>query len=186
MWLTLSCLPTAIVPAQSKQTIEKIEIRGNHRIPEDTIFYYIITRPGDIYDKNKVLRDFRALHKTNLFKNIKVDVADGETGKIVTFILEEKPIVRSIDYEGNKSFKKSDILDKFSEEKLGLTVDSPYEPTKIKKAEQIIKNLLILNGRPLGSVNTVVEDIPPNSVKILANFDLSIDIAFSLFCCWPL
>jgi len=157
--------------AQSKQTIEKIEIRGNHRIPEDTIFYYIINRPGDIYDENKVLRDFRALHKTNLFKNIKVDVADGETGKIVTFILEEKPIIRSIDYEGNKSFKKSDILDKFSEEKLGLTVDSPYEPTKIKKAEQIIKNLLILNGRPLGNVKTVVEDIPPNSVKILFQMD---------------
>lgn len=152
--------------AQSGALIEKIEIRGNHRIPQDTIFYYITSRPGDVYDENKILSDFNALYKTNLFKNIKVDVSDGDTGKIVTFIVEEKPIIRSIDYEGVKSFKKSDILDKFSEEKLGLTVDSPFEPTKIKKAEQIIKNLLVLNGRPLGTVNTEVEEIPPSSVKV--------------------
>ena len=153
--------------AQTGDLIEKVEVRGNHRIPQDTILYYIMSRPGDLYDYDKVLMDFKALHKTNLFKNVKVDVAGGETGKIVTFIVEEKPIVRSIEYEGIKSFKKSDILDKFSEEKLGLTVDSPYEPTKIKKAEAIIANLMVLNGRPLGKVNAVVEDIPPNSVSVV-------------------
>ncbi len=166
--LCLALLASAATPlfGQVGTLIEKVEIRGNHRIPQDTIFYYIMTRSGDVYDRDKLLLDFRALQKTNLFKNIKVDVADGETGRIVTFIVEEKPIIRSIAYEGVKSFKQSDILDKFSEEKLGLTVDSPYEPTKIKKAETIIQNLLVLNGRPLGTVNTAVEEIPPNSVKI--------------------
>jgi outer membrane protein insertion porin family len=153
--------------AQSNVTIEKVEVRGNHRIPQDTIFYYIMSRAGDVYDQDKLLQDFRALYKTNLFKDVKVDVADGDTGKIITFIVEEKPIIRSLDYEGIKSFKKSDILDKFSEEKLGLTIDSPFEPTKIKKAEKIIQNLLVLNGRPLGTVETVVTDIPPNAVSIV-------------------
>jgi len=161
----------AWMPAQSRQSIEKIEIRGNHRIPQDTIFYYIQSRPGDVYDERKVLSDFQSLFKTNLFKDIKIDVTDGETGKIVTFIVDEKPIIRSIDYEGNKSFKTSDILDKFNEEKLGLTVDSPYEPTKIKKAERLIKGLLLTNGRPLGNVTSVVEEIPPNSVKITFQID---------------
>ena len=160
-------LLTASAPAQAKETIEKVEVRGNHRIPQDTIFYYIMSRAGDVYDQDKVLQDFRALYKTNLFKDVKVDVAAGDTGKIITFIVDEKPIIRTIDYEGVKSFKKSDILDKFSEEKLGLTVDSPFEPTKIKKAEKIIQNLLVLNGRPLGTVNTEVTDIPPNSVSIV-------------------
>lgn len=163
----LALVACAAIPAQSKDMIEKVEVRGNHRIPQDTIFYYVMSRPGDVYSSDKVLQDFNALYKTNLFKNVKIDVTDGETGKIVTFIVDEKPIIRSIDYEGIKSFKKSDILDKFSEEKLGLTVDSPFEPTKIKKAEKIITNLLILNGRPLGTIQTVAEDIPPNSVKIV-------------------
>lgn len=149
------------------QSIEKIEIRGNHRIPQDTILYYIMSREGDVYEDEKVRQDFQALFKTGLFKNVKVDVTDGQTGKVVTFIVEEKPIIRSIEYEGVKSFKKSDILDKFNEAKLGLTVDSPYEPTKTRKAERIIKNLLVLNGRPLGTVTAVVEEIPPNSVKLV-------------------
>ena len=153
--------------SQTQKTIEKIEIRGNRRIPQDTILYYVNTRAGDVYDQRKVQRDFRNLFNTNLFKDVKIDIADGETGIILTFIVEEKPIIRTIEYEGNKSFKTSDILDKFSEEKLGLTVDSPFEPTKIKKAEKIIENLLVLNGRPLGTVNTLVEDVPPNSVRIV-------------------
>jgi len=128
--LTLLCLvlfASAASPllAHVGTLIEKVAIRGNPRIPQDTIFYYIMTRSGDVFDQDKILIDFKALHKTNLFKNIKVDVSDGETGRIVTFIVEEKPIIRSIAYEGVKSFKQSDILDKFSEEKLGLTVDSP-------------------------------------------------------------
>lgn len=157
---SFNCLPA------DKNSIEKVEIRGNHRIPQDTILYYIMNRPGDVFSQEKIQQDFHALFKTGLFKNVKVDIADGETGKIVTFIVEEKPIIRSIEYAGIKSFKKSDVLDKFNEAKLGLTVDSPFEPTKIKKAEKIIKDLLISNGRPLGSVTAEVEDIPPNSVNV--------------------
>ncbi len=160
----------ALTPARSfgaGQTIEKVEVRGNHRIPQDTILYYVLCREGDVYDDDKVKQDFQALFKTGLFKDIRVDITDGQTGKIVTYVVEEKPIIRSIEYEGVKSFKKSDILDKFNEAKLGLTVDSPYEPTKVKKGEKIIKNLLVLNGRPLGTVTTLVEDVPPNSVRIV-------------------
>lgn len=166
IFLLILCLGSATLTAQQGELIEKVEVRGNHRIPQDSVIFYIMTRPGDVYDQQKILQDFNALYRTNLFRNVKVDVTAGQTGKIVTFIVEEKPIIRSIEYEGIKSFKKSDVLDKFSEEKLGLSVDSPFEPTKTKKAERIIMNLLVLNGRPLGKVDSIIEDIPPNSVKI--------------------
>ncbi len=149
--------------------IEKIVIKGNQRIPKSTVLYYISLREGDEYDQKTIEKDFMSLYKTGLFSDIKVDVEDGKGGKVVYFILKEKPIIRSIEYVGLKSVKKSDILDEFSKEKLGLTVDSPYDPTKIKKAEDIIKNLLILNGRPLCKIDTRIEKIPPNSVKIIFN-----------------
>src|SRR5688500_7007057 len=103
------------LPAQAQQpektTIQSIEIRGNRRIPEDTIRFYIQSHPGDPYDPGRLELDLRALLKANFFETIEVDERDGETGKVVTFVLKEKPLIRSIKYEGAKSFTESNILE---------------------------------------------------------------------------
>lgn len=148
-------------------TVERVDIRGNRRIPEDTIRASIIqTRPGEPFDAARVEFDLRSLYRTNYFENLEVQEKDGDIGKIVTFIVKEKPLVRSIEYAGNKSFTESDILEAFKEKKLGLTVDSQYDPVKIKMAERVLRDLLLQNGKPLGSVRSDVETIPPYSVRV--------------------
>jgi len=52
--------------------IERIDIRGNRRIPEDTIRFYIQSRPGEVFDQNRIELDLRALYKSNFFENIEV------------------------------------------------------------------------------------------------------------------
>ena len=87
------------LPAQAQQperpTVQSIDVRGNRRIPEDTIRFYIQSHPGDPYDPGRLELDLRALYKANFFETIEVDERDGETGKIITFILKEKPLIRS-------------------------------------------------------------------------------------------
>ncbi len=157
----------AIHAQQPQQTmIERIDVRGNRRIPEDTIRFYIQSRPMEPYDESKLEFDLRALYKANFFENIEIQERDGDTGKIITFILKEKPLIRSIEYTGNKSFTESDILDAFKEAKVGLTVDSQYDPPKIRAAERTLKDLMLQNGKPLGSVHTEIENIPPSSVRV--------------------
>jgi len=147
-------------------TIERIDIRGNRRIPEDTIRFYIQSRPGEAYDEVRLGHDLRALYKANFFENISIDEKDGDTGKIVVFIVKEKPLIRAIEYQGNKSFTESNILDAFKEKKVGLTVDSQYDPAKIRAAERCLKDLMLQNGKPLGSVHSEIENIPPSSVRV--------------------
>lgn len=148
-------------------TVERVDVRGNRRIPEDTIRASIIqTRPGEPYDQARLEFDLRALHRTNYFENLEVQEKDGDIGKIVTFVVKEKPLIRAIEYVGNKSFTESNILDAFKEKKLGLTVDSQYDPVKVKMAERILRDLMIQGGKPLGSIRSDVEPIPPYSVRL--------------------
>jgi outer membrane protein insertion porin family len=84
----------------------------------------------------------------------------------VTFIVKEKPLIREIKYVGNKSFTESNILDHFKERKVGLTIDSQYDPAKIRQAERALIDLLAMNGKPLGTVHTEVDPIPPSSVRV--------------------
>jgi outer membrane protein insertion porin family len=146
--------------------IERIDIRGNRRIPEDTIRFYIQSRPGEPYEEARLEFDLRALYKANFFENIEIQERDGDIGKIITFVLKEKPLIRSIEYTGNKSFTESNILDAFKEKKVGLSVDSQYDRAKIRAAERVLVNLLLQNGKPLGTVRTETEPIPPSGIRV--------------------
>jgi len=161
------CLAFEALAQQSQSpTIEKIYIRGNRRVPEDTIRFYIQSREGDPYSEARLSRDLVALWNSHSFENIEVEERDGDTGKIITFVVKEKPTVRGIEYSGNKSFTESNILDTFKERKVGITVDSPYDPPKTRAAERALLDLMKQNGRPLGTVTTEVESIPPSAVRI--------------------
>ncbi len=92
-------------------------------------------------------------------------------GKIVIFHVKERPIIRRIVYQGNKSISESDILDD-SRKKVGLTVESQFDPTKIKKAEVVIKELVAEHGRQFANVKPTYERIPAtNAVKLVFNID---------------
>ncbi len=168
IWLGGFLLLTSAALAQqaARPTIEKILIFGNHRYTEDTCRFYIQSREGDIYDETRLGFDLRSLYKAGFFDNVEVQEEDGDAGKIVTFKVQEKPLIGAIEYVGNKSFAESSILDEFKEKKVGLSADSRYDPSKIKAAERVLKNLMVQNGKPLGTVHTEVEKIPPSSVRI--------------------
>ena len=75
-------------------TIQRIEIRGNRRISEETIRFYIQSREGEPYDQSRLESDLRALYKANFFENIEIQEKDGDIGKIITFVVKEKPLIR--------------------------------------------------------------------------------------------
>ena len=161
------CLAFEAMAQQSQApTIERIDIRGNRRVPKDTIRFYIQSREGDPFSAARLSRDLVALWNSRSFENIEIEERDGDTGKLITFVVKEKPMIRGIEYTGNKSFTESNILDSFKERKVGITVDSPFDPPKIRSAERALVDLLKQNGRPLGTVTTEVENIPPSAVRI--------------------
>ncbi len=74
----------------------------------------IFSRAGDPYSEEAVRRDFQALWNTQFFEDVRLEVEDSPDqpdGKIVVFYLKERPIIRRIEYKGNKSISESDILD---------------------------------------------------------------------------
>lgn len=156
----------SVAQEQPGTKIERIDLRGNRRIPEETVRFYIQSRPGEVYDEGRLELDLRNLYKAGFFENIEIQEKDGDIGKIVTFVIKEKPLIRSIEYVGNKSFTESNILDAFKEKKVGLTVDSQYDPSKIRAAERALKDLMVQNGKPLGTVHAEPEPIPPAAMRV--------------------
>ena len=159
-------------PASSQEqvTITRIDFLGNRRIRTDTLQARIFSRKGDVYNEETLRRDFQALWNTQFFEDVKLrveDDPDNANGRIVIFDVKERPQIRRIRYDGIHSVSESDILDRFKERKVGLSVESAFDPTKIKKAEVVIKELLGEHGRQFAKVTPEYERIASSNAVIL-------------------
>jgi outer membrane protein insertion porin family len=156
--------------AQTPEFIERIDWNGLRRIRRDTVNARIFSRVNDPYNEEALRRDFQALWNTQFFEDVKLRVEDSPDkpgGKIITWEVKERPVIRRIRYEGNKSVSESDILDRFKEKKVGLTVESQFDPTRIKKAEVVLKELLSEHGRQFATVTPQYERIASSNAVIL-------------------
>jgi outer membrane protein insertion porin family len=156
--------------AQQQQfIIDRVEFNGNRRVRNDTLMARIFSRKGDVYNEETLRRDFQALWNTQFFEDVKLRVEDSPTPnqKVIIFDVKERPQIRRIRYDGIHSVSESDILDRFKERKVGLSVESQFDPTKIKKAEVVLKELLGEHGRQFAKVTPQYERIASSNAVIL-------------------
>src|SRR5208337_2764532 len=120
----------------------------------------------DVYDPAAIERDFNALWNTGYYEDIRFEREQTAKGWILHIYLKERPTIREINYTGLNAVSTSDVLDRFKERKVGLSVENQYDPTKIKKAEVTLKELLAEHGRQFATVRTEVRQIPPAAVGV--------------------
>jgi len=149
-----------------QDVITEIDIHGNRRIPAETVRARIFSRAGDVYDQAAIERDFNSLWNTGYFEDIRFEREQTPKGWKLHIYVKERPTIREIDYVGLNSVSKSDVLDRFKEAKVGLSPESQYDPTKVKKAEVTIKGLLAEHGRQFATVRTEIRPIPPAAVSL--------------------
>ena len=141
MMLLALVLVAGAALAQQPLTIEQIRVIGNRRIPKETVLARLFTHPGDTYDPISIERDFNSLWNTGYFEDLRIEREDTEKGIILNIFVREKPTIREINYKGLNAVSQSDVLDRFKKEKVGLSVESQYDPTKIKRAETVLKDI---------------------------------------------
>ena len=162
-------LSSGVALAQQSQTIDQIRVIGNRRIPKETILARLFTHIGEQYDPISIERDFNSLWNTAYFDDLRIEREDSEKGIILNIFVREKPTIREINYKGLNSISVSDVLDRMKKEKVGFSVESQYDPAKIKRAETVIKDLLSEHGHQFATIKTEVKTIPPASVQVNFN-----------------
>ncbi len=132
-------------------------------------------RPGDAVNEDALRRDFHALWNTQYFEDIRLEIedsADKPNQKIIVYYLTERPIVRRIQYKGNKSISESTFWIDSRTARWGLSIESQFDPTRIKKAEVVLKELLAEHGRQYATVKPTFERLPgTNAITLTFNIN---------------
>jgi outer membrane protein insertion porin family len=156
----------APVATLAKDMLCQVSVVGNRRIPKDNVLARMSSHQSDPYDPAAVERDFNALWNTGYYENVRIERVDTPNCIQLYVYVREKPTIRSIDYVGVNAVSQSDIQERFKKAKVGLTVESQYDPTRIKRAEVVLRDLLSEHGHQFATIKTEIKTIPPAAVGI--------------------
>ena len=166
----------AQVQAQSRfsadsapQVLCQTQVIGNRRIPKESILARLFSRPGDPYDPVVVERDFNSLWNTGYFDSLRIERVIEPNCLQLEIYVREKPTIREIAYKGLNAISQSDVLDRFKKEKVGLTVESQLDYTKVKRAEVVLQEMLGEHGHQFATIKTEIKTIPPAAVALTFN-----------------
>lgn len=150
--------------------IEAIRIQGNRVVAEETYRFHIQSKVGDPYDKNAALADYHRLWKTGFLDDLILDVTEGESGKVLTFIVTERPRIERVEFTGSGALDRTAIEERLREREAELQAGTFYDPARVVKATNVLRVLLVDKGFPDGDVKVEVKTLDDASVAVA--FDL--------------
>ncbi len=112
-WLAALALPLSTVAQETPPdgtVIRRVDVRGLETINEGFVRRVLKTRVGQNYLDSQVQEDVRELLRTRKFLNVVADSQLEQGQAVVVFSVQEKPVIRSVELDGNKRFTDEELF----------------------------------------------------------------------------
>jgi outer membrane protein insertion porin family len=148
------------VSAQSGLVIRDIRVEGLQRISDGTVFNYLPLNIGDTLTQQKAQEAIRAVYGTGFFRDVEFR---WDEGTLIIAVLE-RPSIESFSIEGNKDIKTEDLEGPLAQ--IGLKEGRIFNQSVLDEVEQSLTDQYFSQGKYAAKVETEVEEISGNKVKI--------------------
>ncbi|MDQ3804481.1 MAG: hypothetical protein M3416_11690 [Acidobacteriota bacterium] len=148
--------------------VEEVVIEGNRRLTAEEILRRIRTRQGETFKEATLRRDIQALRGIELLDPAQTRVATGpglRGGVVVVFTVSERPIIRSLAFEGLRGVSEAGVLAALRR-RVGVSPETPYNPARVAAAKRVILKLLSARGRAGASVEARVRTLSETAVEL--------------------
>ncbi|WP_293906938.1 outer membrane protein assembly factor BamA [Phenylobacterium sp.] len=142
--------------------IQRILVQGNERIEQSTVISYLPVQPGETIDSAKLDLALKALARTDLFSDEKIDFQNGDL--IVTVV--ENPIINRVIFEGNHGLKEDKLRDEVTVRPRGI-----FTRSKVQGDVQRIVELYRRSGRISANVTPQIIELPQKRVDLIFKID---------------
>ena len=147
----------------SAEVIQKLEIKGNNRISDETIKVYGEITIDKNYSNNDVNEILKNLYNTNFFEDIKISLNNG----ILLITVKEYAIINSIDLRGETSKN----IRKLVLEQLSLKVRESFIENKLSQDINLLKKAYASIGFNFIEVEAKIEKFEGNRVNLIYFLD---------------
>lgn len=158
--------PTATPPAAPAQVqqiaIRRILVEGNQRVETSTVTSYLLLRPGDVFEAERVDLSLKTLFATGLFAD--VQIVQRDTDLVVRVV--ENPIVNRVIFEGLNALDEEDL-----EKEVQAKPRSVFTPARAQADVQRIIEQYRRAGRFAATVTPQVRELEQNRVDLIFEVD---------------
>jgi len=92
-------------------------------------------------------------------------------GVKLTITVQERPILKSIDYEGLKRLSKTDVQDKISTQRIKVREGEPMSLGELQRVKTLIEDLYREKGYRFAQASYTVQDLAGNDKKVVFKVD---------------
>ncbi len=150
----------------SKALIADVKVRGNDRIEAEAIKREVKSKKGELLKPEQVSEDLRAIYKLGFFEKVDAEVSDSPAGKLLTFVVQENPIVQEVKVNGQKKIKEKDLL--------AAIVTKPYAILQRSVVSEDVQKILKLyqeKGYYNAEVTSAI-DFPKDPHRAMVTFNI--------------
>ncbi len=155
----LLAAPTLVLAqAQQSGIVGRILIQGNERIDPETITSYLPISVGDTVDSPRIDVALKALFRTDLFSDVKIDLQGSDL--IVKVV--ENPVINQVVFEGNSNLKDDKLKDEVQIRPRGV-----FTRAKVEEDVGRIVELYRRSGRISATVTPKIIELPQRRVDLV-------------------
>ena len=155
------CMIQSVLAVEPFQ-IQDIRLEGLQRVEPGNVLATLPFKVGESYSDDKGTLAIRNLFALGLFKDVRIELK----GNVVIVVLEERPLISSVNFVGIKEFDK-DTLKKALKD-IGLAEGRPFDKALSDRAEQELKRQYI--NKSLYGAEVVTTVAPTERNKVNLNF----------------
>ena len=164
LFYTLVFLLIFLIKSSYAEKIQSFNIIGNERISDQTVILFSGLKLKQEIDSQKLNDSLKKLYETTFFENVSVSFDNN----ILTIELIENPLIQNIEFVG---IKRESLIEKIKD-MIQLKEKSSFVENKIKYDQDLILNVLRVNGYYFSEVETTYKKNDNNTIDIFYNIEL--------------
>lgn len=165
-------IPVPAVPQDQSPVIADIVLEGAVTLTVDTVYFYLGLEPGDPIDRDAVTEGFRRLWESGLFEDLRIEVEETDGGELILYVVvEERPFVSSVVFEGNKKLTTNTIKDKLDEQGIELPRNVPLKMAMLERIETAIGEVYAAEGYRSAQISYRVVDTRAKAKQVVYDID---------------
>lgn len=157
--------------AASAEVVRQIEFHGLQALAEETVRFYLGLEEGKELDEAALSTNLRALWDRRLVDDVRIEKEPVEGGVKLIVTIVERPILRSIDYEGLKRLSRTDINERIAKDQIGVREGDPLDLGELKRLEAAIEEMYRDKGYRFAEATYQLEAISPTERRVLFSID---------------
>jgi outer membrane protein insertion porin family len=163
--------PVRAQEAVNGRPIDSIEFRGLKALPEDTLRYYLGLEPGQPLNEEALNQNLKQLWDRGFVDDIAVESLPTSAGVRLVITVSERPVLRSIEYEGLKRISKTDLQDKMTTQRVRVREGEPLSLGELQRVKALIEEMYGDKGYRFATAQLTVEEVGPNERKVVFTVD---------------